>query len=92
MNNGEIGGPRGRGRGWQPENQPRELRRPRNVTEDSKGNIAKLMCSVGITLSRTGFSASRCDVVIPRLLTAFLIITIVQVKVRISISNDVAIV
>ncbi|XP_030038543.2 polyadenylate-binding protein-interacting protein 1 [Manduca sexta] len=36
MNNGESG-PRGRGRGWQqPDNQPRELRRPRIVTEDSK--------------------------------------------------------
>ncbi|CAH0407655.1 unnamed protein product [Chilo suppressalis] len=37
MNNGDIGGPRGRGRGWQqPENQPRELRRPRIVTEDAR--------------------------------------------------------
>ncbi|XP_026730037.1 polyadenylate-binding protein-interacting protein 1 isoform X3 [Trichoplusia ni] len=39
MNNGEIGGgPRGRGRGWQQsDNQPRELRRPRIVAEESKG-------------------------------------------------------
>ncbi|KAJ0179981.1 hypothetical protein K1T71_004572 [Dendrolimus kikuchii] len=37
MNNGDIGGPRGRGRGWQqPDNQPRELRRPKTVPEDSK--------------------------------------------------------
>lgn len=37
MNNGEIGGPRGRGRGWQqPDNQPRELRRPRIVNEESR--------------------------------------------------------
>ncbi|CAD0198372.1 unnamed protein product [Chrysodeixis includens] len=38
MNNGEIGGgPRGRGRGWQQsDNQPRELRRPRIVAEESK--------------------------------------------------------
>lgn len=39
MNNGEISGPRGRGRGWQqPDNQPRELRRPKIVGEESKGN------------------------------------------------------
>lgn len=38
MNNGEIGGPRGRGRGWQqPDNQPRELRRPRVFGEEAKG-------------------------------------------------------
>lgn len=38
MNNGEIGGgPRGRGRGWQQsDNQPRELRRPKIVAEESK--------------------------------------------------------
>ncbi|CAB3243796.1 unnamed protein product [Arctia plantaginis] len=42
MNNGEISGPRGRGRGWQqPENQPRELRRPRIVTEDPKAEPPK---------------------------------------------------
>ncbi|KOB66590.1 Polyadenylate-binding protein-interacting protein 1 [Operophtera brumata] len=42
MNNGEIGGPRGRGRGWQqPENQPRELRRPRVVTDESKVELPK---------------------------------------------------
>ncbi|XP_028161676.1 polyadenylate-binding protein-interacting protein 1 [Ostrinia furnacalis] len=43
MNNGEVGGPRGRGRGWQqPENQPRELRRPRIVTEDAKAEPPKI--------------------------------------------------
>ncbi|XP_047020122.1 polyadenylate-binding protein-interacting protein 1 isoform X2 [Helicoverpa zea] len=37
MNNGEIGAPRGRGRGWhQPDNQPRELRRPKIVAEENK--------------------------------------------------------
>uniref|UniRef100_A0A2A4J7D0 MIF4G domain-containing protein n=1 Tax=Heliothis virescens TaxID=7102 RepID=A0A2A4J7D0_HELVI len=37
MNNGEIGAPRGRGRGWQqPDNQPRELRRPKTVVEETK--------------------------------------------------------
>lgn len=37
MNNGESGGPRGRGRGWQqPDNQPRELRRPKIATEEPK--------------------------------------------------------
>ncbi|XP_041976037.1 polyadenylate-binding protein-interacting protein 1-like [Aricia agestis] len=38
MNNGEVGGSRGRGRGWKhPENnQPRELRRPKNVTDEVK--------------------------------------------------------
>lgn len=42
MNNGEIGAPRGRGRGWlQADNQPRELRRPYNVTEDSKAEAPK---------------------------------------------------
>ncbi|XP_063532229.1 polyadenylate-binding protein-interacting protein 1 isoform X2 [Cydia strobilella] len=41
MNNGDIGG-RGRGRGWQqPENQPRELRRPKNVVEDAKVEAPK---------------------------------------------------
>lgn len=35
MNNGDLGCPRGRGRGFkQPESQPRELRRPRNVGDD----------------------------------------------------------
>ncbi|KAL4708409.1 hypothetical protein ACJJTC_019645 [Scirpophaga incertulas] len=35
MNNGEIGRPRGRGRGWQqPENQPRELRQPKFVENE----------------------------------------------------------
>ncbi|KAI5645204.1 polyadenylate-binding protein-interacting protein 1 [Phthorimaea operculella] len=42
MNNGEVGGSRGRGRGWQqPENQPRELRRPRVVGEDAKVEAPK---------------------------------------------------
>ncbi|XP_063361006.1 polyadenylate-binding protein-interacting protein 1 isoform X2 [Cydia amplana] len=42
MNNGDIGGSRGRGRGWQqPENQPRELRRPKNVVEDAKVEAPK---------------------------------------------------
>ncbi|XP_013188169.2 polyadenylate-binding protein-interacting protein 1 isoform X1 [Amyelois transitella] len=36
MNNGEIGGTRGRGRGWQPDNQPRELRRPRIVNDEAR--------------------------------------------------------
>ncbi|GBP98547.1 Polyadenylate-binding protein-interacting protein 1 [Eumeta japonica] len=37
MNNGEIGGTRGRGRGWQQgDSQPRELRRPRILPDDSK--------------------------------------------------------
>lgn len=40
MNNGDVGGSRGRGRGWQqPENQPRELRRPKTVVEDNKGGF-----------------------------------------------------
>lgn len=34
MNNGDVGGSRGRGRGWQQnDNQPRELRRPKTVVE-----------------------------------------------------------
>lgn len=42
MNNGDVGGSRGRGRGWQqPENQPRELRRPRNVGEETKVEAPK---------------------------------------------------
>ncbi|XP_063379263.1 polyadenylate-binding protein-interacting protein 1 isoform X1 [Cydia fagiglandana] len=42
MNNGDIGGSRGRGRSWQqPENQPRELRRPKNVVEDAKVEAPK---------------------------------------------------
>ncbi|XP_049866147.1 polyadenylate-binding protein-interacting protein 1 [Pectinophora gossypiella] len=42
MNNGEVGGSRGRGRGWQqPENQPRELRRPRIVGDDAKADASK---------------------------------------------------
>lgn len=40
MNNGEIGGSRGRGRGWQPDNQPRELRRPKIVADDTKGKLS----------------------------------------------------
>ncbi|XP_072940858.1 uncharacterized protein Paip1 [Epargyreus clarus] len=36
MNNGDVGGSRGRGRGWQPEKPPRELRRPKNIAEDVK--------------------------------------------------------
>ncbi|CAG9560245.1 unnamed protein product [Danaus chrysippus] len=36
MNNGDVGGSRGRGRGWNSDNQPRELRRPKNVTEEVK--------------------------------------------------------
>lgn len=43
MNNGEIGGPRGRGRGWQQDDiPPRALRRPKNVAEDSKGLLHKI--------------------------------------------------
>ncbi|XP_047985899.1 polyadenylate-binding protein-interacting protein 1 isoform X2 [Leguminivora glycinivorella] len=42
MNNGDVGGSRGRGRGWQqPENQPRELRRPKIVGEDAKVEAPK---------------------------------------------------
>ncbi|CAG4937297.1 unnamed protein product [Colias eurytheme] len=37
MNNGDIGGSRGKGRGWkQSENPPKELRRPKTLTEDAK--------------------------------------------------------
>lgn len=39
MNNGDVGGSRGRGRGWNSDNQPRELRRPKTVTEEVKGMI-----------------------------------------------------
>lgn len=54
MNNGEISGPRGRGRGWQQsENQPRELRRPRIVTEDSKGKLYWNISLIYFTLSNT---------------------------------------
>ncbi|XP_035458170.1 polyadenylate-binding protein-interacting protein 1 isoform X1 [Spodoptera frugiperda] len=43
MNNGDIGGPRGRGRGWQqPDNQPRELRRPKIVAEESATEESKV--------------------------------------------------
>ncbi|KAM3962875.1 poly(A) binding protein interacting protein 1 [Aphomia sociella] len=41
MNNGEIGGPRGRGRGWQPDLQPRELRRPKIAGDDAKAEPPK---------------------------------------------------
>ncbi|VVC92867.1 unnamed protein product [Leptidea sinapis] len=42
MNNGDIGGSRGRGRGWQqPENPPKELRRPKITTEESKVEAPK---------------------------------------------------
>ncbi|CAH2075192.1 unnamed protein product, partial [Iphiclides podalirius] len=42
MNNGDVGGSRGRGRGWQqPENPPRELRRPKAVVEDNKVEPSK---------------------------------------------------
>lgn len=43
MNNGEIGGSRGRGRGWQqPDGQPRELRRPKMMEqiEPPKSNLS----------------------------------------------------
>ncbi|CAH2242017.1 polyadenylate-binding protein-interacting protein 1 [Pararge aegeria] len=37
MNNGDVGGSRGRGRGWHnPDNKPRELRRPKSVADDTK--------------------------------------------------------
>ncbi|XP_045764964.1 polyadenylate-binding protein-interacting protein 1 isoform X2 [Maniola jurtina] len=37
MNNGDVGGSRGRGRGWHnPDNKPRELRRPKSVGDDTK--------------------------------------------------------
>lgn len=46
MNNGEIGGPRGRGRGWQqPDNQPKELRRPKIVGDDVKAEPPKSQLS-----------------------------------------------
>lgn len=96
MNNGDIGGPRGRGRGWQqPDNQPRELRRPKIVaeesaTEESKGKI-KTTNLMNTTLSHTELVP--CDVVIlGQFITAFFVIIILQVKVRIFISNDVAVV
>ncbi|CAG5027354.1 unnamed protein product [Parnassius apollo] len=41
MNNGDIGASRGRGRGWQPENQPKELRRPKSVVEEAKVEPSK---------------------------------------------------
>ncbi|XP_045446227.1 polyadenylate-binding protein-interacting protein 1 [Melitaea cinxia] len=42
MNNGEVGGSRGRGRGWNnPDKPPRELRRPKNVNEESKVELSK---------------------------------------------------
>lgn len=44
MNNGEVGGSRGRGRGWNnPDKPPRELRRPKNVNEESKGKSLLLI-------------------------------------------------
>ncbi|XP_023950971.1 polyadenylate-binding protein-interacting protein 1 [Bicyclus anynana] len=37
MNNGEVGGSRGRGRSWQnPDSKPRELRRPKSVADETK--------------------------------------------------------
>lgn len=52
MNNGEIGGPRGRGRGWQQsDNQPRELRKPKIVAEESKGNRYSPLRLIYYTLS-----------------------------------------
>ncbi|XP_026328307.1 polyadenylate-binding protein-interacting protein 1 isoform X2 [Hyposmocoma kahamanoa] len=42
MNNGEVGGSRGRGRGWpQSENPPRELRRPKIAAEDAQVEAPK---------------------------------------------------
>ncbi|CAH2107483.1 unnamed protein product [Euphydryas editha] len=42
MNNGEVGGSRGRGRGWQnPDKNPRELRRPKNISEENKIELPK---------------------------------------------------
>lgn len=44
MNNGEVGGSRGRGRGWNnPDKIPRELRRPKNVNEETKGKSLSLL-------------------------------------------------
>lgn len=40
MNNGEVGGSRGRGRGWQhPDNKPSKLRRPKSLADDTKGTV-----------------------------------------------------
>ncbi|XP_068630526.1 uncharacterized protein Paip1 isoform X2 [Battus philenor] len=47
MNNGDVGGSRGRGRGWQQtENQPKELRRPKTYVEDTKVEPSKSKLSV----------------------------------------------
>ncbi|XP_026485691.1 polyadenylate-binding protein-interacting protein 1 [Vanessa tameamea] len=36
MNNGEVGGSRGRGRGWNQPEKPRELRQPKHLHEETK--------------------------------------------------------
>lgn len=86
MNNGEVGGSRGRGRGWpQSENPPRELRRPKIAAEDAKGRVRFTMLYVALSRYLSG---ARCDVVIlGQFCIAFLLR--LQVKVRIFISNDV---
>lgn len=55
MNNGDVGGSRGRGRGWQqPENQPRELRRPRIVDEDTNAKGNKQFIDHALSRIRSG--------------------------------------
>lgn len=75
MNNGDISAPKGRGRGWQMNNQARELRRPKAVSDEPKGMHCSHYEYSRLSQSNNPIPAT-CDVAHWPARIAFFIITI----------------